>query len=244
MKLTGWKKMAGICGAVMAGVAIMLGATVIVYPAISSVAGLAVAQSSTTWNSVRDAAVGDNLTNGILATALMTYDGLNFDRLRGSIVNGILVDVTRITGATTPADGFANPTTFIGTFALNGVFNGTTWDRWRGGVMSIQGGTLFNSSNVGGANAAVVVTIAAASGQRAHLYEVSRARCTPDGVATVVVADGASQLYSANEITNQDTYSKSWSTGLTGTTNTAMTITLAACGAGNIGVLAVQADRF
>jgi hypothetical protein len=36
-----------------------------------------------------------------------------------------------IVGAITPADAFANPTTASTMWVLNGVFNGTTWDRQR-----------------------------------------------------------------------------------------------------------------
>ena len=51
------------------------------YAAIRSITGLAVAQSSTKWNSLKDAAQGDNLTNGIGAFGLYGFDGTNFDRL-------------------------------------------------------------------------------------------------------------------------------------------------------------------
>lgn len=225
----------------------LLSLTAIGRTAITELSGLAVAQSGTLWKNVRDASAGDNMSDGILAAGMIFFDaaGNNFDRLRGSIANGILVDVTRAPGSNqTPADAFANPTTFQGTWSLGAIFNGTTWDRWRGQVSPVQGPNLFNSSNVSAANTQIVVSIAGVAGQRVHLYEVSRARCTPAGVSTLVVDNNGTQVYSANEITNQDTFSKQWATALTGPTNTTMNITLAACGAGNVGVLAIQADQF
>lgn len=73
------------------------------YTAVRSISGLAVAQSRTEWNNLKDAAFGDNATNGIGAFGLYLFDGTNFDRSRGDIDNGLDVDVTRIvpgTGAT------------------------------------------------------------------------------------------------------------------------------------------------
>lgn len=133
-------------GATLAGIALMLSATMFAYPAISSIAGLAVAQTSTLWNNVKDAAAGDGLTSGILAQATMVYNGLSFDRVRGDIANGMDVDVTRISGTITPADAYANPTTANQMWSLLGIFNGTTWDRARG---SITNGLLVEKKTVG-----------------------------------------------------------------------------------------------
>ena len=105
---------------------------------IQRIVGLAVAQTRTQWNNLTDAAAGDNQTSGIMASGLYTYDGTNFDRVRGDITNGIDVDVTRTTGtstvagAITPADAFTTPTDAVSTFALGGMYNGTTWDMIRG----------------------------------------------------------------------------------------------------------------
>lgn len=112
--------------------AIIAGGTLATYSAVNTISGLAVAQSSTVWNNVKDAAAGDNLTGGVLASQLYFYDGTNFDRARGDTTNGLDVDVTRMPGSSqTPSDAFANPTTFQGDWSLVGVFNGTTWDRMR-----------------------------------------------------------------------------------------------------------------
>jgi len=150
-----WAKyIGGIVGGIVAGVILMVGATKVVYPAISEVIGLSVAQSSTIWNSVADAAKGDSLASGVLAQAPYLYNGASFDRARGDITNGMDVDVTRITGTTTPSDAFANPTTTNTMWTLNSIFNGTTWDRTRSATadalastgMLAVGNMLFNGS--------------------------------------------------------------------------------------------------
>jgi hypothetical protein len=127
-----WLKriVAGV-GALGAGIGIMLGLTVFGHSAISQLVGLAVAQSTTLWNNVIDAAKGDAQLSGILGQSPYLYNGLSFDRARGDTTNGMDVDVTRISGSITPADAYANPTTANQIWSLNGVFNGTTWDRQR-----------------------------------------------------------------------------------------------------------------
>jgi hypothetical protein len=114
------------------------------------------------------AALGDDAANptvpSVGAFALM-YDGATWDRVRGTSVDGLLVnlgannDVT-VTGtvtvdselpaATALADNTANPTVpAVGAFAM--VFDGTTWDRLPG---TTADGALVNL----GANNDVTVT--------------------------------------------------------------------------------------
>lgn len=125
------KKGLAIVGALVASTALILSTALIAIPAVSQIAGLAVAQSSTNWNSVIDASRGDAQSQGILGMSPYVFNGLTFDRVRGDTTNGMDVDVTRISGAITPADAFANPTTANTMWSLNGIFNGTTWDRLR-----------------------------------------------------------------------------------------------------------------
>lgn len=61
--------------------------------AIQQVAGLAVAQSSITWNNVIDAIVGDAQTKGILAENPYLWNGTSFDRARGDTTSGMWVNV-------------------------------------------------------------------------------------------------------------------------------------------------------
>lgn len=152
MKWVKW--VVGTVGALVAGGAIMLGGVMIGYPAISSSVGLAVAQSATLWNNVVDAAKGDSQGDGILGMSPYLYNGASFDRVRGDITNGMDVDVTRISGSVTPADAYANPTTANQMWSLNGIFNGTTWDRMRSATadalastgMTAVGNMVFNGT--------------------------------------------------------------------------------------------------
>lgn len=133
--------MSSVVGMCFAGIILTLGATMVVYPAISQLVGLAVAQSSTTWNNVKDAAIGDGISNGVLATGIYGLNGSTFDRIRGDATNGLDVDVTRMSGIITPADTYANPTTANQVWSLGGVFNGTTWDRVRATTMTSASST-------------------------------------------------------------------------------------------------------
>lgn len=101
---------------------------------VTQLSGLAVAENvpTTIWNSVRDAVSGDNLVRGIMVGGNYAYDGTNWDRVRGDDTNGLDVDVTRITGSSTPADGESNPTTLNEVQSFGMVWNGTTWDRLAG----------------------------------------------------------------------------------------------------------------
>jgi hypothetical protein len=118
--------------------------------AISELVGLGVAQSATLWNSVADAAKGDSLSSGVLAMSPYLWNGVSFDRTRGS---GGSMNVA-IVGAVTPADAYANPTTASQMWSLNGVFNGTTWDRQRTTTadalastgIAASGNVLFNGT--------------------------------------------------------------------------------------------------
>lgn len=142
------------CGALILGAVLLLTTTKVVYPAISSLVGLAVAQSATLWNNVIDAAKGDSQGSGILGMSPYLYNGVSFDRVRGDITNGMDVDVTRMSGIITPADAYANPTTANQVWSLGGLFNGTAWDRIRSATADalastgIQAGnpSLFNGS--------------------------------------------------------------------------------------------------
>lgn len=117
----------GTCAALL----IILGSTFAVESQIVRKAGIAVAQTATQWNDVRDGAAGDALANGVLALALYGYNGTTFDRMRGDITNGLDVDVTRIAGGAQPSDAFANPNDALNTWSLLGLFDGTDWERAR-----------------------------------------------------------------------------------------------------------------
>lgn len=195
-----WMKWVGAgLGATIAGVALMLSATMIAYPAISSIAGLAVAQSANMWNNVKDAAAGDSLSVGLLATGTMMYNGVSFDRVRGDTTYGLDVDVTRISGATTPADAYANPTTANQMWSLTGVFNGTTWDRARSatadtlattGIVTagnmVWNGTSFDRMRTGSADALAITGVLADAqmGWNGTAYDRVRTASATNNTAT------------------------------------------------------------
>lgn len=119
-------------GAIGASLLLVVGMATIARPVISENAGLAVAQTSTIWNNVRDASAGDSLSSGVMATSPYVFNGLTFDRLRGDTTNGLDVDVTRMPGgAFTPADATTSPTSITGVENFGMVWNGATWDRIR-----------------------------------------------------------------------------------------------------------------
>lgn len=75
----------------------LLAVSVYVVPAaVQGVMGLAVAQSTKVYNDVKDYAAGDSVTKGILDAGCMFWNGSSGDRCRGSIANGLLVDVSRL----------------------------------------------------------------------------------------------------------------------------------------------------
>lgn len=234
-------------GALLVAVVLSLTLTVAGRTAISELSGLAVAQSSTVWKNVRDASVGDNLADGILAIGLMLFDGTNFDRARGDVANGLDVDVTRITGTITPADAYANPTTANQMWSLNGVFNGTTWDRWRGQSSPVEGPGKVNVTAVSAANTALTVTIAGVAATRIHLYRLNHVACSPDGASKIQITDGgvlAYDSYAGSVPTAPMSYTEVWPVGLTGGVANSMVITVNACGAGNVSLLTYEVDQF
>jgi hypothetical protein len=111
---------------------------------VMSSAGLAVAQSTTKWNHLKDVAYGDAQTTGLAGIGPYVYDQTNtrWDRMRGDATNGVWVNVktgsisSTVTGSKTPADSYSNPTDAVNSYSLNGIFNGTTWDRLRGDATS------------------------------------------------------------------------------------------------------------
>jgi hypothetical protein len=74
-------------------VAVMtLGVTMLAFPAaVTQIAGLAVAQTSTKWNSVKDMAAGDSITSGVALVSPCLWNGTSCDRQRGTIAGGALV---------------------------------------------------------------------------------------------------------------------------------------------------------
>jgi len=233
----------GLIGAFVAGLVIMFGSQYVVYPAISSLIGLAVAESATVWNSVRDGSVGDNVSNGVSYMTLGLWDGTNFDRARGDITNGLDVDVTRLPGAGTPTDAYANPTNALNTFSLGGIFNGSTWDRWRGQATPVQGATLLNATVTGSADSTNTITLTGVAGTRIHLYKLV-ARCSPAGTTSLSISDNAVITYAVFVPGTNQQLMEQWNPGMTISTGNNLVISALTCGAGNSSIIAYNADQF
>lgn len=133
---------------------ILVGTNLFVASQVMKVSGLAVAQSSTHWNHVCDGvAVGDGLTDCTLAAQLFGFNGVGADRLLSTQANGLEVDVTRqpaTEGADTPSDAFANPSNAVTTWSLQGLFDGTNWERVRSysDAIANQDGNQFPATGV------------------------------------------------------------------------------------------------
>ena len=243
------KYIGGAIGGVLAGIILMVGTTKVVYPAISQLVGLSVAQSATIWNNVADAAKGDALSSGILAQSPYLWNGLSFDRQRGTITNGALVDIR---GVITAADATANPTTLNPLQSFPELFNGTTWDRARSAsganntqttVLGAQQVTVLSTWSVLNTQAGAVQATASKTAGAGTIRHVATGitACLADTTAvttplTANLRDGA---------TGAGTIIRSWLftlvagtalcqniTGLNmvGSANTAMTIEFAAAG--------------
>lgn len=138
-KIAGWMAIAGV---------LTIGLTMVAFPAtVTQLAGIAIAQTATKWNNLKDMAAGDSQTSGAGLMTPCLWNGTSCDRQRGSITNGAVTDVSRISGQITPSDTFVNPTTANTMWTLNGLFEGSTgnWTRQR----SVAGSTNTGSVAVG-----------------------------------------------------------------------------------------------
>jgi len=126
-KALGWFSIAIVLG---------LGVTFLAYPAsITQLAGLAVAQTSTQWNSLKDMAQGDGQQNGVMLSTPCLWNGASCDRQRSAPA----------------ADGSSS----TGVLAVGPIlFNGTTFDRAR----SSSGANNTQTTVVGAQQVAILST--------------------------------------------------------------------------------------
>lgn len=250
----------------LAAILLIVGSAVFVQSvAIRGISGLAVAQSSIRFNAVKDGAAGDALSTGVLVTGLYSFNGATFDRLRGTIANGLDVDLTRLPGTISLADNTGNPSNAlpVGSFVMG--FDGSTWDRIRGNSVdgldvnvvnaaalqspTEQSGTLFNSNTAGADDTAVTVTIPAAVGERVHIYRLGF-RCFPETDADTSNASirisplGTLLWVSQGGAMSSDETTVTWPVPFTSDENQGLDITVPACGVGNSNRINIQADRF
>lgn len=209
------------------------------------------------WQRWRAFQVIDNVSFSSLpdvASVIYGFDGSNFDLIRVSSDNGINPTLGKLAvlpciAKATPlvwTDGNIVPcnTTTSGSIRVSQFdVPGSGVSVWN--VTNTQGYTLFNSQTTGAANTSVVVTIPASASVRAMVHSIE-AQCS-SGSSNITIKDGTNVIFTSmgnNVPASPSTYRREWSTPLTGTVNTAMTIELASCGVSNTGTLHVQASRW
>lgn len=104
---------------------ILIVAALSVKAQIQSIAGLAVAQTATKWNNLKDAAAGTTgLTTGVGTMGMFLNNGGQFDMATGDPTNGMKVQLTAV-----PVSGtsfFAITKTNLGTSSSNQAFGFTS----------------------------------------------------------------------------------------------------------------------
>lgn len=154
------KAWATVLGGFAVALIFTLSVTTLGKSAISEMAGLAVAQSASKWNSVKDGSQGDGLTSGVMASATYLYNGLTFDRMRsagasdGASATGLLTGtVLGYNGSTYDRlrSSLAADASAV-TGLLNNaqmVFNGSTYDRVREATADSSAATgIITSGNM------------------------------------------------------------------------------------------------
>lgn len=229
------------------------------YTAISSIAGLAVAQSSTKWNNLKDAGTltGDAQSSGLIASGLLSFNGSTWDRVRGSVADGIFADVkkanicsadtsdpTRTAGTSVPCTvgtSSGNIRVMVGNAMGAGDYVGTNGSTWPSSIS--QPPVIFNTQTTGADNTAVAITLTAgASGSRTAVHRID-ARCSA-GTSSVTITNSGTTIWSttAAEVTAAR-FETTWPVPLSSTNAIGLVITLATCGPGNTGTLTVQGSR-
>ena len=87
------KKVGTLTSYIIAAFVFMCGASVLVYGAVTQIAGLAVAGPGSAWTNLKDAGkFTDPQTSGLLSSALWLYTGTgsNFERAQGTAAGGLI----------------------------------------------------------------------------------------------------------------------------------------------------------
>jgi len=247
-----------IIGSLSIALVLLIGAAFVAFPAaITQLAGLAVAQSSTQWNQLKDMAQGDAQSNGVGLFSPCLFNGTTCDRQRGTIAGGADVAVKSVSGGVTPASNFANPTNALTTFGLGGLFDGTTWDQWIGvsntnntaatsqGVTYVTPLSTWFVTNTPAANTQATASKAAGGGTVRHVA----ASITWCFATDTAAGAGPFNINLRDGATGAGTIMRTWIVDLpavensqcqdlsglnmTGSANTAMTLEFAAAGGAN-----------
>ena len=205
-KALGWLCIATVLG---------LGVTMLAFPAaVTQIAGLAVAQSSTQWNQVKDMAQGDGHASGVALVSPCLWNGVTCDRQRGSITGGATVSLANTAGAP------AISTTVQGTTLLNST-------------LTSAANTSHTITLTGAASQRVTIDYV-------EVYASAAAVCTitiVDNVTTVYSHLITTQTSAAPLLIQLGNDGLSISTGSTATVN------VGACGIGVTSTLNVVASR-
>lgn len=132
-----------------------------------------------------------------------------------------------------------------------GLFNGATWDRFRAlsgagdglGVALASQPSSTAPASASGTNAAASIAFGAVAGQRNRVTYVAWSYSAAAAAGRLTVADGATNIVDQDLITaaaasGQLTLPPG---GIKGSVNTALTVTLAAGGVGNVGKISAAA---
>jgi len=117
-----------LIGLLIGGILIAIFSIAPVRSQIAERVGISVWQTPTRPNDVKDAAQGDNLTNGLIASGTYLFDGVNWDRARA----------TGLTDGNTSTAG-------LGSASFEFGYNGATWDRL---LTSTHGDNLTTSAGL------------------------------------------------------------------------------------------------
>jgi hypothetical protein len=211
-----------------AALILVLGVSLATYSAVTQVAGLAVAQSGPgQWVNVKDAALGNGLTNGILAAGLYTRNASGtFDIMQGQGDNSANPATGKIPVLPCVATSTSNVLTNTNVASLHCTLNGELT------TSPLQLGVLGNATQTSGANAANTLANAAVAGTRFNITYLE-AYASAAATCTLTIQDGGATVYS-HALTTQTSAAplqiNFGSSGITNTVGNAMQVSISACG--------------
>lgn len=196
-----------------------------------------------------NATVADYSNNIPSWSAAQTYDSQNSLQISGQPQtvtisgNSTLQLQSPIANAAQVAILFTNASGGTIPLALSVVFtSGATLPKTSAANVNVQPQTTWNSDQTGAANQQILWTIPALAGRTGYLYSI--AGFCSGGSASLTVQTGSSTIWHTPPSGVQTTFiSFDWPVPLAGDLGLSMVITMSTCGAGNTGVLIVQASQ-
>lgn len=224
-----------------AAIVLVLGISLATYSAVTQVAGLAVAQSGPgQWVNVKDAALGNGLTNGILAAGLYTRNASGtFDIMQGQSDNSANPATGKVPVLPCVASSGTAVITTTNVSSLHCTTNGDVT------TSPLQMATLGNATQTSGANAANTIANAAVAGSRWNITYLE-AYASAAAACTLTIQDGGSTIYSHALTTQTSAAPLQINFGASGVTNTvgnAMQVSIGACGGAVTSTINLVASR-